>query len=104
MFRKDLINRDDARYREASQRALGGFARAAASVAGGALIDVDDAVEASSSLEKAFPHIIAAWSVAHGIAHLALEDKLGFALTAKTGDFSKRLLPALLFAQWPDPA
>ena len=67
MFRKDLVNRDDPRYREVSERALIHFAWAAARAEGR---DLDTMVK-----DGDFGAIIAAWSTAHGLASLALEDK-----------------------------
>ena len=95
MFRRELVNRDDPRYVAASTRAMAVFARAAAIVYGG---DPETANHAEN-----YPIVIAAWSTVHGVAHLALEGKLAFALrTDLPRDFSERLLPEILEAQWPD--
>lgn len=96
MFRKDLINRDDARYKQSSQTALLAFADAAAAHAGTS--------RAAMAAHKAFAPVLAVWASAHGIAHLALEDKMAALLDPAdpTGDFLTRLLPDILAAQWPD--
>ena len=96
MFRKDLLNRSDARYVKASYAALETFARAAGGVYG-----VSDLANATQSAD--FAGIIAAWSTAHGIAHLALEEKLTFATRGedRARDFMDRVLPSILQAQWP---
>ncbi len=96
MFRKDLINRDDERYKAASRTALMSFSDAAAARAGGSSDEM--------TARGAFGPILAAWAAAHGIAQLALEDKMA-ALLDKADprkDFMERLLPAILEAQWPD--
>lgn len=94
MFRKDLVNRDDPRYREVSEQALIRFARAAARAEGR---DLDDMVR-----ERAFGAIIAAWSTAHGLATLALEDKFDPILPGGRREFLDSLLPDTLAARWPD--
>ncbi|MFZ3582480.1 TetR/AcrR family transcriptional regulator [Loktanella sp. DJP18] len=96
MYRKDLVNRTDPRYAAASRATLETFALIAAKVYG-----TDDlAVEGQS---MGYAGIIAAWSTAHGIAHLALEEKLTFATQGEDGmrDFTDRVLPSVLRAQWP---
>nr|WP_246713598.1 TetR/AcrR family transcriptional regulator [Rhizobium esperanzae] len=93
MFRKDLVNRTNPVYEETSKRALWPFAEAIARVNGTTL-------EALLEARNLAP-IFAAWSTAHGIAYLALEDKMHFALQGNHDeDFRKRLLPEILKAQW----
>ena len=94
MFRKDLVNRDDPRYREVSERALIHFAWAAARAEGR---DLDTMVK-----DGDFGAIIAAWSTAHGLASLALEDKFDPILPGGRPEFLDTLLPATLAARWPD--
>ncbi len=95
MFRKDLVNRQDPRYQAVTQKALSGFFVAALRYRG---IPPEGAQQARS-----LAVFVAAWSAAHGLAHLALEDKMDFALDKEVpADFAQRLLPDLLFAQWPD--
>ena len=97
MFRKDLVDRQDPRYQAQSRSALKGFADAALRYRGIA----SDAQQTADAAAVAV--CVAAWSTAHGLAHLALEGKLDFALDgASVDDFEQRLLPALLLAQWPD--
>ena len=98
MFRKDLINRGDPRYKAASNSALMCFAKAAADHAGTTF--------AQMSQDRDFSPVLAVWSTAHGIASLALEGK--FEMLSQSSDpqadFRERLLPGILAAQWPDPA
>jgi len=96
MYRKDLVNRADARYAAASRATLEMFALAAAEVYGAS----DLAVEGQT---MGYAGIIAAWSTAHGIAHLALEEKLNFVTQGEDRmcDFIDRVLPSILKAQWP---
>lgn len=63
MFRNDLVNRADPRYRETTMAALGAFGQTAG---------------AYGALHKLAPTeaIVAAWSAIHGLAHLMLEEKL----------------------------
>lgn len=98
MFRKDLINRADPGYKEASTLALGCFAEAAAARQG-------RPVEAVFA-ERAFGPVLAAWATAHGIAHLALEEKMAGILDADDPrrDFLDRLLPSIVADAWPDPS
>lgn len=96
MYRKDLVNRSDARYAAASQATLETFALVAGDVYGVS----DLAVEGQS---MGYAGIIAAWSTVHGIAHLALEEKLNFVMHGedRMRDFMDRVLPSILQAQWP---
>lgn len=68
MFRKELINRDDPRYKGVSNAAVLSFADAAAAHAG--------TTRATMFASGDFGLILAVWSAAHGIAHLALEDRM----------------------------
>jgi hypothetical protein len=92
MFRKELVNRSDPRYVEASAQALTQLAKAAAAVR--------DVTLGPSRTIRDLGAIFAVWSTVHGIAHLALESKFD---TARN-DFSGRVLPEILKAQWPDEA
>ncbi len=96
MFRKDLINRADERYKQASQVALMSFADAAAARAGLSVSDLQ--------AKKDFSSVLAAWATAHGIAHLALEEKMWGLLNPADpkSDFIERLLPGIVEAQWPE--
>lgn len=96
MFRKDLINRADEGYRTASEVALMRFAGAAGARAGVSVAEMQARGD--------FSAVIAAWATAHGIAHLALEEKLQSLLDPADPqrDFVERLLPDIVRAQWPD--
>ncbi len=65
MFRNDLVDRTDPRYREFSLRALKGLGIAAQG--GGSDLDLMDP---SASIK-----IFSAWSIIHGMAHLIIEGK-----------------------------
>ncbi|WP_176593502.1 TetR/AcrR family transcriptional regulator [Sphingobium sp. EM0848] len=96
MFRKDLVNREDPRFFDSGVRAFTPFIETAAQAYGGDL--------ATISLERDAGSVLAAWSTAHGIAHLALEDKFAFDKRgANSSIFLSELLPEILAAQWPDP-
>jgi AcrR family transcriptional regulator len=96
MFRKDLIDRSNTRYGEASSRALIPFAQAAARAR-----DTDLATaRRTGSIEG----ILASWSTVHGIAQLALEDKFAALPDGSGTAFTDELLPRILLAQWPDQA
>lgn len=95
MFRKDLVNRDDPRFSESGIQAFAPFIETAALVYG--------ADPATISPERDAGGVLAAWSTAHGIAHLALEDKFAFDdRGANSSIFLRDLLPEILAAQWPD--
>lgn len=95
MFRKDLVDRADPRYREISFRALFCFGEAAAAYYG-----VKFPAEGAIPFH---PALLAAFASIHGIAHLAIEDKWSFALRGNDhrADFLSRLLPGILGVQWP---
>lgn len=96
MYRKDLVNRSDARYAAASRATLEVFALVAGDVYGVSDLAVEGQI-------MGFSGVIAAWSTAHGIAHLALEEKLDFVTHGedRMRDFMDRVLPSILEAQWP---
>lgn len=88
MFRNDLVNRQDPRYRETSMAALGAFGRAA--FAYGALQHLEP-TEA----------VIATWSAIHGLAHLMLEQKLEPLLgEGSSHDLLATKLPDIVAAIW----
>ena len=95
MFRKDLVNRSNARYRQVSTEALRPFALVAAQAYGS---DLETALR-----ENRLGGVLAGWSTAHGIAHLALEDKFTPLMPEDGGPFVDGLLEDILLAQWPDP-
>lgn len=96
MYRKDLVNRSDARYAAASRATLEMFAVTASEVYGASDLAVEGQI-------MGFAGVIAAWSTAHGVAHLALEEKLDFVTHGedRMSDFMERILPSILEAQWP---
>lgn len=93
MFRKDLVNRSDPRYKETSLRALRPIAAAALAVRG---------CEQPQAASADYPGLFSIWATVHGIAHLAIEDKMQFALEGRPpGAFLDELLPAILDVHWP---
>ena len=94
MFRKDLVNRENPEYKEASWQALVKFAVVTAKLNGW---PVEELLE-----KKDYSAVIGAWSLAHGIAQLALEEKFNTILSGDfNADFRERLLPDILKARWP---
>jgi len=95
MFRKDRLNADHAALQEAGARASGALEatiRALRGIAPGRALDADARTE-----------LLAAWSLVHGFAHLALDGKLAHMYDGATPDeLLKRVLPKLLRSQWPD--
>lgn len=90
MFRKDLVDRKDPNYIRTSRAAIGQLARSAEAAAkDGTGVDTHASV-------------LGAWSLVHGIAHLALEDKFDSGEPNAGRDFRTALLPAILAAWWPD--
>lgn len=88
MFRPDLVNRDDPRYAEASNRALSGFAAAIAR---------RDGASADTMAE-----IFIVWSSIHGMANLVLDGKAKYLFQGATPDiFAANVLPQLLVDTWP---
>ena len=95
MFRKDRLSADHAALHEAAERASGELEatiRALRGIAPGRELDADGRTE-----------LLAAWSLVHGFAHLALDGKLAHMYEGATPDeLLKRVLPKLLRSQWPD--
>ena len=95
MFRKDLVAHDSPEFVRAARDALSGLGSAAGRAAGYAEKSSNGGAEAA----------YAAWSLIHGLAHLAVEDKLSPIWPDLTPD---RLLDgpiaAILQQQWPDGA
>lgn len=95
MFRKDLIAHDSPEFVRAARDALSGLGSAAGRVTGYAEKLPNGGAEAA----------YAAWSLIHGLAHLAIEDKFAPIWPNLTAD---RLLDgpvaAILLQQWPDGA
>lgn len=90
MFRNDLVNRDDPRYRRVSSEALGSFATVASAYTSG------NAAGASESIR-----IFAVWSAIHGMAHLVLEEKANSLFGATSAnDLAANYLPSVLDRLW----
>lgn len=90
MFRKDRLNWDDARLRAAGQAAfaeLEDAVRAYRGIAAGGPLD-----------RAALTTVLAAWSVVHGFAHLALDGKFDALGGAQEAD---AMLPEMLAGLWP---
>lgn len=93
MFRKDRLNWDDARLRAAGQAAfaeLEDAVRAYRGIAAGGPLD-----------RAALATVLAAWSVVHGFAHLALDGKFDALGGAQEAD---AILPEMLAGLWPASA
>jgi AcrR family transcriptional regulator len=91
MFRNDLVDRQDARYRAISTRALEPFAKAIASHRAGS-----EEKDLSAS-----DRLFAIWSTVHGMAHLVLEEKANALFGASDArDLSTNHLPRLLSKLW----
>jgi AcrR family transcriptional regulator len=94
MFRNDLVNRDDPRYRFVSTQALQPFAVAAVGF---------HAAAARKDLSEP-ESIFAVWSAIHGMAHLVLEEKANMIFGATNSeDLSSNYLPAVLKKLWGQP-
>jgi len=91
MFRNDLVNREDPRYRVVSSQALRPFATAAAA------FHKEKANKVLSQPESIF----AVWSAIHGMAHLVLEEKANMIFgAADAQDLYANYLPAVLQKLW----
>lgn len=91
MFRKDRLNWEDGRLRAAGQAAF---------------VELEDAVRAYRGIAAGGPldraalaTVLAAWSVVHGFAHLALDGKFDALGEAQEAD---AILPEMLAGLWPD--
>lgn len=90
MFRNDLVNREDPRYRATSSQALEPFAAAAKAFRSTTTDGLDQPVR-----------IFALWSAIHGMAHLVLEEKANalFGATNAT-ELARNTLPTVLGQIW----
>ena len=94
MFRNDLVNRDDPRYPEISNKPGMRLGLAVAAYHGKSDVNLDRFEEAAD--------IFCALSTLHGLAHLALEGKAThFFQGATPQEFMKRDLPNLLARMYP---
>ncbi|MGO1074573.1 TetR/AcrR family transcriptional regulator [Inquilinus sp. CA228] len=91
MFRKDRLSWEDGRLRAAGQAAF---------------VELEDAVRAYRGIAAGGPldraalaTVLAAWSVVHGFAHLALDGKFDALGGAQEAD---AILPEMLAGLWPD--
>lgn len=90
MFRNDLVNREDPRYRAVSSAALMPFAAAATAYEGGGTSKLDERIK-----------IFGLWSTIHGMAHLVLEEKANQLFGAADGnDLVAHKLPGILDQIW----
>lgn len=90
MFRNDLVNRQDPRYRQVSSEALSPFGAAASAYSSLKTQGVADNVR-----------IFAVWSAIHGMAHLVLEEKANALFGATDArDLAAKHLPAILDQMW----
>lgn len=89
MFRPDLVDRDDARYGEASKQALSGFASSIARRKGAGVDRMAD--------------LFFVWSTIHGMANLVLDGKTKYLFEDATAEaFVERTLPRLLEGYFKD--
>lgn len=94
MFRKDRLNWEDSRLRVAGQAAfaeLEDAVRAYRGIAAGRPLD-----------RPALATVVAAWSMVHGFAHLALDGKLeGIGEAHGAEPVDDAILPEILAGLWP---
>jgi AcrR family transcriptional regulator len=96
MFRKDLVSEEHDGLQQAAARAL---AQLEASIRAIRAIPRDRPLDA-----QARAALLAAWSLVHGFAHLALDGKLAHLHAgAKPKDLLTGVLPQMLQSAWPDP-
>jgi AcrR family transcriptional regulator len=96
MFRKDLVSAEHAGLQQAGDLALA---------------QLEDTIRAMYAVPpgqplapRAHAVLLAAWSMVHGFAHLALDGKLAHMHPgATTEDLLADVLPQMLRSQWPDP-
>ncbi|PTT87519.1 TetR/AcrR family transcriptional regulator [Pelomonas sp. HMWF004] len=88
MFRPDLVDREDPRYRQVSAKALTGFATAISRREGGGADPMAD--------------LFVVWSSIHGMANLVLDGKTPYLFGgADQVAFAQDILPRLLEQAWP---
>lgn len=94
MFRPDLVNRDDPRYRLAATNALAGFAKT---------IERQQAQGQGQCLGRAeMAQVFVVWASVHGMANLALDGKAQYLFDGATPqEFAAHLLPDILARVWP---
>ncbi|MEZ0470836.1 TetR/AcrR family transcriptional regulator [Luteimonas salinilitoris] len=96
MFRRDLLSTDHTVLQQAGANAMAQLEDT---------IRALHSVPADRSLSAdAHAALLAAWSMVHGFAHLALDGKLGHMHDGATPEaLLDDVLPKLLESQWPDP-
>lgn len=95
MFRKDLVSDTHAGLQAAGARAL---AQLEDTIRAMRAIPGDQPLDAPARAE-----LLAAWSMVHGFAHLALDGKLAHLHGGATHeDLLTGVLPDLMQGQWPD--
>ncbi|MGO1068915.1 TetR/AcrR family transcriptional regulator [Lysobacter sp. CA199] len=95
MFRHDLLSPDHAALQAAGDRTL---------------MQLEQTIRAMRSLPPQQPldasaraELLAAWSMVHGFAHLALDGKLAqLHADAPSSDLLSEVLPKMLENRWPD--
>lgn len=95
MFRHDLLSHDHAALKAAGDRTL---------------MQLEQTIRAMRSLSPQAPldasaraELLAAWSMVHGFAHLALDGKLAqLPNDGASGDLLDEVLPKMLENRWPD--
>lgn len=94
MFRKDRLNWQDGRLRAAGQAAFAELEDAVRAYRG---------IGAGQPLDRAaLTTVLAAWSVVHGFAHLALDGKFdGVGAAHGGGPLDDAILPEMLAGLWP---
>lgn len=96
MFRRDLLNPEHAALEAAGKRTL---------------LQLEETIRAMRSIPqdqalgaRAHAELLAAWTLVHGFAHLALGGKLANLHAGATSeDLLAQVLPKMLESQWPDP-
>lgn len=95
MFRKDLVSAEHVALREAGARAL---AQLEGTIRAMRAIRPEQALDSQGRAV-----LLAAWSMVHGFAHLALDGKLAqMQAGAAPEDLLTGVLPEMLQSQWPD--
>lgn len=96
MFRRDLLSPEHAALEAAGKRTL---------------LQLEETIRAMRSIPQgraldaqAHAELLAAWTMVHGFAHLALGGKLANLHAGATSeDLLTQVLPKMLESQWPDP-
>ena len=96
MFRRDLIDRENAAYKSASLEAVGLLTAAVAADTGMVFAPDAGLADLAPFLEM--------FSMLHGLAMLAIERKFdGLLSEADRADSASRVVPVILNARWPLP-